>query len=235
MAITSPNLGLKQWNGVNDLFNHTELSNNFGAIDLHDHTGGPTKGLQIPTAGITNLAVTTGKLADLGVTTTKIADGNVTTAKLANASVSAAKLGVLPHARVFHNVNQSIASGISTFLTFNSERYDTDNIHDNVDSTKLTCRTSGLYMITASIRWSSNATGHRALTFVLNNSVNIASTTNNAVGGIETEQTATTIYRLAASDFLQLRVSQTSGAALDVVSGGSNSSEFAMTFLSNFV
>lgn len=44
---------------------------------------------QVPTAGITDLAVTTAKIADSNVTTAKIADNNVTLAKLA-AAVQAA-------------------------------------------------------------------------------------------------------------------------------------------------
>lgn len=50
-------------------------------LDLHDHSSG--NGVQIPTGGITDLAVTAAKLASDSVTTTKILDANVTKIKMA--------------------------------------------------------------------------------------------------------------------------------------------------------
>ena len=61
MSATTANMGLKQWNLGGDFFTYSELSDNFGKIDLHDHTSG--KGLQIPTAGVANSAITDAKLA----------------------------------------------------------------------------------------------------------------------------------------------------------------------------
>lgn len=60
----------------------TKISDSFTAIDNHDHTSG--KGVQIPTGGIVDLAVTAAKLAANAVTTAKILDANVTRAKLAS-------------------------------------------------------------------------------------------------------------------------------------------------------
>lgn len=120
MPTTLPNMGLTSWPSGTDQFDHTALANNWTAVDNHDHSSG--KGLQIPTAGLQNLAVTNGKIAadavdagkildgsvgsaelgsnavttvkitDSNVTTAKIADANVTTAKIADANVTAAKL-----------------------------------------------------------------------------------------------------------------------------------------------
>jgi hypothetical protein len=72
MAQVSTNMALNVWNLTTDTFNHTELANNLNKIDVHDHTTG--KGVQIPTGGIANLAVTTAKIADANVTVGKIAD-----------------------------------------------------------------------------------------------------------------------------------------------------------------
>lgn len=82
MSITTPSMGLKRWDQPNDIFSYTELSDNFNTLDLHDHTGG--KGVQIPTEGLANLAVTETKLANLAVSGAKIANVAVTDAKLAS-------------------------------------------------------------------------------------------------------------------------------------------------------
>jgi hypothetical protein len=60
----------------------TSVSNSLTNIDNHDHTSG--KGLQIPTGGIADSAVTAAKLASDAVTTAKILNANVTKAKLAS-------------------------------------------------------------------------------------------------------------------------------------------------------
>lgn len=80
MATTSANMALIVWNSGSDSYNHTELAGNMNKIDAHDHTTG--KGVQIPTGGIANAAITNAKLADDAITTAKIADGAITSALL---------------------------------------------------------------------------------------------------------------------------------------------------------
>lgn len=82
MAITSTNMGLKRWNVSSDSFSYSELSDNFNLIDAHDHTTG--KGVQVPSGGIANGAVTLAKLAANSVDATKILDASVTDAELAS-------------------------------------------------------------------------------------------------------------------------------------------------------
>lgn len=101
MATTYTNMGLKGWNLGTDFFNYAELDANFSKIDAHDHTG-PPEGVQIPTGGIVDNAITTAKIADSQITSAKILDGTiaagdiasnaVTTAKILDANVTAAKL-----------------------------------------------------------------------------------------------------------------------------------------------
>jgi hypothetical protein len=54
-------MGLSIWNLLTDPYDHAQLADNFSKIDLHDHT--PGRGIQIPTEGITDGAVTAAKLA----------------------------------------------------------------------------------------------------------------------------------------------------------------------------
>jgi microcystin-dependent protein len=88
--LTLPNLGLTQWPSPSDHFSYVELANNWKAIDDHDHTTG--KGVQIPTGGLANLAVTLGKLASDSVDASKIVNGSVGSAELASGAVGTTQL-----------------------------------------------------------------------------------------------------------------------------------------------
>lgn len=68
--VTSANMGLTVWDSLNDRFNHDELADNFTAIDEHDHSTG--KGVQVPTGGIANSAVTEPKLGAAAVNVDKL-------------------------------------------------------------------------------------------------------------------------------------------------------------------
>lgn len=53
-----------------------------------------------------------------------------------------------PACRVFHNANQSIASGTETTVLYNTEIYDTDNMHSTAANTsRITINTAGLYLV----------------------------------------------------------------------------------------
>lgn len=80
MSTLTTYMGLTGWDLPGDYYSHTQLANNFVAIDGHDHTVG--KGKQIPTGGIADGAITTVKLADNAVTSAKIADGAITYPKI---------------------------------------------------------------------------------------------------------------------------------------------------------
>lgn len=133
----------------------------------------------------------------------------------------------IPSARVYHSVNQSIENNIETILSFNSERFDTDSIHDNVtNNSQLTCKTAGKYFISASIRFAYNTTGIRILRLATNTSL-IASELRNAPSDV-CEMTISTLCDLAVNDYVVVKVYQNSGAALDIVSIGAFSPEFMM-------
>lgn len=89
MASQTPNMDLSTPDSGDSDY-PTSVSSSFTKIDLHDHTTG--KGVQVPTGGIVDLAVTAAKLAANSVTTAKILDANVTTAKILDANVTRAKL-----------------------------------------------------------------------------------------------------------------------------------------------
>lgn len=70
MPTTTANMLLTKWPSGTDYFAHPELAGDFELIDGHDHSSG--KGVQIPTSGLANLAVTTAKLANGSATKVKL-------------------------------------------------------------------------------------------------------------------------------------------------------------------
>jgi hypothetical protein len=155
--------------------------------------------------------------------------------------LSAARLGNLeqgvydahrmPCACVYHSTTQSITSGPLTVVAFDSERFDTDTIHDTVTNTsRLTCKTAGVYQITAQVDWAVNATGYRQTAIRLNGTVYIAQNMTPAAATANTNHTPTRFWSMAVNDYVEVVVSQDSGVSLLV--GGSLPVEFMMVRVS---
>jgi hypothetical protein len=91
MASTTDNMQLVTWDQIADLYNYTTFTNNWQKVDAHDHTT-PNRGVQIPTGGIADEAITTAKLAAGSVGTDQLIANAITTAKLAASSVTTSKI-----------------------------------------------------------------------------------------------------------------------------------------------
>jgi hypothetical protein len=146
-----------------------------------------------------------------------------------NSSATAPEWYTVPACRVYHDANQSIINNQDTPLAFNSERFDTDTIHDTVtNNTRLTCKTDGIYDIDASVLFEGGSTtGLRVLKIRLNGTTNIANDVQVGLTG-GNMLNASTKYLLQVNDYLEVFVTQTSGGALNVVSIGNYSPEFMM-------
>jgi hypothetical protein len=141
-------------------------------------------------------------------------------------------LNAPPSARVYNDAAISINNDTITALTFNSERWDTDTIHNTSTNTnRLTCQTAGLYLIHGHVRFASNNTGYRIAGIRLNGSTQIANQKTGATQGTTTVLSVSTVYLLTASDYVELVAYQDSGGALNVEAGGNLSPEFGMTYL----
>lgn len=94
MPVTTTNMSLTKWSSLSDRFDYQELSDNFEAIDNHDHVPlpGGGGGVQIPYGGLDVLSVGESNLRDESVSTQKIADGAVTTPKIDDDAVTSAKI-----------------------------------------------------------------------------------------------------------------------------------------------
>lgn len=132
-----------------------------------------------------------------------------------------------PTARVFNNANLTCTTSTEKVLTFNSEHYDLDGIHDTGSPSHLTAQAFGAYLIGGHVRFSANSTGHRSLTIRINGTVYIASESRAAAASpAATDISIMTSYVLSEGDYAELVATQSSGGNLDVVFGASYSPEF---------
>ena len=133
-------------------------------------------------------------------------------------------------ARVYNSANISINNNTETALTFDTERYDTDTIHSTSSNTsRLTATTAGKYIISGNVSIATNSSGSRALIIYLNGSTKIAQTHLQNNGAGNSDINISTIYSLAATDYVELFAYQSSGGSLNVNATGNFSPEFMMS------
>ena len=133
-------------------------------------------------------------------------------------------------ARVTNSVSITISTGTLTFLTFDTERYDTDGIHRLLSNTdRLTANTAGKYIITVEVRFDSPVvTGRRQIAIELNGTTIIAAQEWDTNQNEDTFMSITTIYDMAVTDFVRVRVFQSSGQNIDAFKSADESPEFSM-------
>jgi hypothetical protein len=146
--------------------------------------------------------------------------GEVETAAYMN-SVSALLTFLLnpPRCRLYSNVAQSIPNSTWTALTFQNELFDTDTMHSTTTNPeRITATTSGLYVVAGAVTFPNNGTGRRAAELWKNGSLapwesyDTIGTPSSAFG------TVAPLYaevQLAAGDYIEYRVLQDSGAAMN--------------------
>lgn len=144
----------------------------------------------------------------------------------------------LPQARVYNSANISIPNATPTVLTFNSERFDSGNLHSTSSNTgRLTAPITGLHDICAHVLYAANITGRRETTLRLNGTTVIAIDERQTVtvAGVFTAVSISAHYQLAAGDYVEVVVFQDSGGALNVTTAGNYSPEFSMVRLGGYV
>lgn len=165
--------------------------------------------------------------------------GAIATAAWGDAvNAAIAWLTAVPSARVYKAATQSLTNNTLTAINFDTERYDTDTIHDTVtNNTRLTCKTAGLYHFEGCAEFAGNATGHRSLHIRLNGSASnyLAVATMPLTGSaVVAGLVVSADYRMIVNDYVELVAWQTSGGALNVQAGGNTySPEFSMRWVAS--
>jgi hypothetical protein len=133
--------------------------------------------------------------------------------------------------RVYNSVNLTIANSTDTALTFDSELFDTNNLHSTTTNTsRLTAQTAGIYVVFATVEWQGSATGVRSIYFRLNGTTKVAwleEPTNSDVP----RQTLSTVLALNVNDYLEVVVGQNSSASLSIIAATQYSPHFGMAMI----
>ena len=135
-----------------------------------------------------------------------------------------------PRCRVRNSANIShTSSGNYQALTFNTERVDVGPMHDTGSNTgRLTVPTGGggLYAIGGQIEFASNSTGRRGIQIRLNGTTVIAREETGNIGSNDHAVTVSTVYQLAAGDYVELMGLQASGGSLNMLATAGYGLEF---------
>ena len=132
-------------------------------------------------------------------------------------------------ARVYNSGNISLTNITLTDLTFDSERYDTDSIHNTSTNTdRLTCNTAGKYLIVGNA-YLADGQYNFQLRIELNDATFIGQTLiDTGTYSVIKIVTVSTIYDLAATNYVKLIAYQGSGGAVNINASGNISPEFMM-------
>ncbi|MHC4735937.1 MAG: hypothetical protein ACYTDW_15985, partial [Planctomycetota bacterium] len=129
---------------------------------------------------------------------------------------------------------QTFATGVWAPITFDSERYDPSGMHNPaVNPSRITIATAGTYLIGGNIRWAASAVAaaeRRGLAITVNGIPGVGTEIARQMMHTSTMSSmsiqVTTMYDLAAADFVELCGWQNSGGNLDAVIQANFAPEF---------
>lgn len=167
----------------------------------------------------------------------QIAAGAVGTSELDDFSITPGKYAVdTPTARVTSTDDVSTEHDTLTILAFDSERFDSDNMHDNVTDNSRLVATQGTggavpYVISLTVQFAANSTGIRTILIRRDGGPAIAGQSQPANSVGPTAMTVTTVAMLGDNSYVEAIVHQSSGGDLDVQKGDEATPEFSMAML----
>jgi hypothetical protein len=135
-------------------------------------------------------------------------------------------------ARVYNSAAQVIADVADTLITYNTERWDNGGLHSTVSNTgRLTAVKAGKYQITANVTWTANATGVREVWIDHSTAGTIADAFLTGSNVLDQSMCVTTIYHLAAGEYVTASAFQSSGGNLNLNGTPGPGPEFSMQWL----
>jgi hypothetical protein len=118
--------------------------------------------------------------------------------------------------RCTNSANQSIPDNSQTPITFDTEVYDTDTIHDLVTNpSRFTCHTKGIYVCIGGVTFAANATAARTASIAKNGSLIAVSQLISAGASPNTSPNVSGIIDLDIGDYVELWAYQHSTVALN--------------------
>jgi len=129
--------------------------------------------------------------------------------------------------RVTHSVDISINA--FTVLPFDTERFDTDTMHDtSTNNSRLTCKTAGLYLIIGQADFLNTPhASYRTLRIRLNGPTDLVQSSNpHPINRDDVRLVVTTLWNLAVDDYVELAA--VAGESINIEKVSNASPEFMM-------
>lgn len=130
------------------------------------------------------------------------------------------------HASVYQSSNQTLTDSTYAAITFDSEHFDSNSMHNNSSTTsRIKCNSDGLYLVVFKVQFAANTTGIRRVQIREKAAASSSGGTARGVWngpGLTSEDTViagSRLLRLVDTDYVELFAYQTSGGSLDVESG----------------
>lgn len=202
-----------------------------GSLTLSDDT---TSYIEVTTAGVVSANTTGYTSGQIPLYTVVTASGAISTVTDDRCFFNVGGVNAPPSCCIKHTLTVSIPNNTITTFSFNTKIYDTDNIFDVAQPTKLTCKTAGKYLIIGQAEFASDASmqaGLRSIFVRLNGTTQILRNTlpaPTAPFGAVARINATTVYELSVGDYIEMQVHQTSSGALSVLPQSDYSPKFMM-------
>lgn len=124
-----------------------------------------------------------------------------------------------PAVRLHHTATQNVVSGGTTLLTWDTEAYDTDSMHEGVTNpTRITFNKAGLYQVSFCVGATRKATVTQFGAYViLNGGTTRVTEAQTGTNTVTTDEhfwvAASATYKFAAADFITLTANQRSSDA----------------------
>jgi hypothetical protein len=184
---------------------------------------------QVFSADVRNDTLSGGGLAAPDLRTNSVGSSEVSNGSLGTGELAHS----IPTARVTRSGAQSIPDSLNTNLAFDQERYDAAGVHDNAtNNSRLTAPVTGIYAVTAQFTWGGSAGAGSRFAGVMKNGSTLIARSQQLPG--DDDENITTQVRLAAGDYVEVLVLQTSGGSLTIAANGMAQQitpEFSMTWL----
>ncbi|MBA7580361.1 hypothetical protein ES708_22252 [subsurface metagenome] len=122
--------------------------------------------------------------------------------------------------RLWRNANEATANNTWEYLDWTTEVFDAGGMVDLVaNPSRITIPVTGLYELGFYLEWEINPVGKRAGQVNLNGVTTVVRHVLDAQTTVETPNLHCTLEEFVAGDFIELRVIQDSGGALNVLTG----------------
>jgi hypothetical protein len=125
---------------------------------------------------------------------------------------------------------QSIPNSVVTEVSFDSVEFDSDNMYNTANPTRITIPSDGVYQIVAQIIYSHQGTGLRAAYIELNGSIILSGQSSVANGMNNWWINLGSINKLQKGDYVELHTFQSSGGVLDVINDAGPGRPFLAIF-----